>query len=87
MEWATAFSDAVVADATYLDGGTFTVAKFRGQGTNDGLLGRLDPTGNRMDLPFCEILYWTPEGQVESAEIYYDQMTMLGQLGHLELPE
>ncbi len=39
-----------------------------------------------MDLPFCEILYWTPEGQVESAEIYYDQMTMLGQLGHLELP-
>ena len=40
-----------------------------------------------MDLPFCEILYWTLEGQVESAEIYYDQMTMLGQLGHLELPE
>ena len=29
----------------------------------------------------------TPEGQVESAEIYYDQMSMLGQLGHLELPE
>ena len=26
LEWATASSDAVVADATYLDGGTFTVA-------------------------------------------------------------
>ncbi len=39
-----------------------------------------------MDLPFCEILHWTPESQVESAEICYDQMTMLGQLEHLELP-
>ena len=84
--WAAGFSDAEVAEAAYLDGGDFTVARFQGRGTNDGQLGPLEPTGERMDMPFCEILHWTPDGHMTSAEIYYDQMTMLAQLGHVQPP-
>ncbi|MDQ3642217.1 MAG: ester cyclase [Actinomycetota bacterium] len=85
-EWATGFSDAQVAEVAYLDGGDFTVARFQGRGTNDGKLGSFEPTDQRMDMAFCEILHWDAEGQVESAEIYYDQMTMLTQLGHVQPP-
>jgi hypothetical protein len=87
QEWATAFSDAQVVDAEFLDGGDFTVSRFNGQGTNDGPLGSLAATGNRMVLPFCEILHWTSDGEVESGELYYDQFTLLTQLGHVKAPQ
>jgi hypothetical protein len=86
-DWTTAFSDARVADAEYLDGGDFTVCRFQARGTQDGQMGPLAPTGERMDLPFCEILHWTSDGLMETGEVYYDQLTLLSQLGHLKPPQ
>lgn len=86
-EWTTGFSDAAVTNVQYLDGQDFTVARFQGQGTNDGELGQFGASGERMDMPFCEILHYDTDGRVESGEIYYDQMTMMTQLGHAEPPQ
>jgi ketosteroid isomerase-like protein len=84
--WATAFSDAEVADVRYIDGGDHSVAIFQGRGTNDGAMGLLAATGRRMDLPYCEIFRYDAGGKMVAAEIFYDSTTMMVQLGTMEPP-
>jgi steroid delta-isomerase-like uncharacterized protein len=82
QSWVSAFSNAEVTEARYIDGGDVVVAEFRGRGTNDGPLGPFPASGGRLDLLFCEIMRFDGQGRVVAGGIYYDQMTMLGQLGH-----
>ena len=84
-EWATALSNARVTQADYIDGGDWSIARFRGQGVNDGTMGEMPATGGTMDMMFCEIMHWT-DGKADRAEIYYDQATMLTQLGVMQAP-
>ena len=79
--WVTAFSDAAVTEPTYIDGGDIVVATFLGTGTNDGRFGDAPATGKRMALPFCEIMRFDAAGRIQSGGIYYDQLSMLTQLG------
>lgn len=81
--WAEAFSDGKITDADYIDAGDIVVARFTVLGTNDGPLGSLKPTGRKMSLPFCEICHFDEEGHVVSGSCYYDQYTLLTQLGHI----
>jgi len=83
--WKAAFSDATIANPEYIDAGDWTIARFQGQGTNDGALGPLPATGKRMDLPYCEVCRWEGGKLVEGA-LYYDTGTMMVQLGHAEPP-
>lgn len=84
-EWVAGMSDASITEAHYLDAGDYSIARFRGRGTNDGQLGPANATGGRMDLDFCEIL--RVEGdQVAAGALYYDQLTLLVQLGVIEAP-
>jgi steroid delta-isomerase-like uncharacterized protein len=87
QEWVSAFSDGHVGEVRYIDGGTTSVAQFRGTGTQDGPAGPLPASGKRMDVPFCEILRFDDQGRIVEGEMYYDQVTMLTQLGHLQLPQ
>jgi steroid delta-isomerase-like uncharacterized protein len=80
--WVAAFSNAEVAEAGYIDAGDVVIAEFRGRGTNDGPLGPMPASGGRIDLPFCEIMRFDAQGRVVAGGIYYDQMTLLRQLGH-----
>jgi steroid delta-isomerase-like uncharacterized protein len=80
--WATAFSDARVSEPTYIDAGDMVVTEFRGRGTNDGPMGPLPPTGKQLDCPFCEMFRFNAKGQIVSGGIYYDQLTIMMQLGH-----
>lgn len=80
--WKLAFPDARVVAATYLDAGEWTIARFQGQGLNDGPLGDLPATGKQLDLAFCELLRWRDDLVVEGA-MYYDTASMMTQLGHL----
>jgi hypothetical protein len=82
--WVTAFSNAEVAEPQYIDGGDTVVALFTGRGVNDGPLGPLPKTGKRMTVPFCEVLRFDDKGQVVWGAIYYDQLSMLTQLGHAQ---
>jgi len=83
--WAKAFSDGKITNAEYIDAGDIVVAQFTVQGTNDGPLGSMKPTGRKMSLPFCEICHFDKQGRTVSGTCYYDQYTLLTQLGHIPL--
>ena len=81
--WAKAFSDGQITNPKYMDAGDVVVTQFTVEGTNDGPLSSLPPTGRRISVAFCEICQLDKQGRVVSGECYYDQYTMLTQLGHL----
>lgn len=83
-EWAAAFSDARASDMHFIDGGDYTVCLFHGQGTNDGPMGPLPATGKRMDTAFCEVMHFDSHGKIISGELFYDNLSMLVQLGHMK---
>jgi steroid delta-isomerase-like uncharacterized protein len=82
--WAKAFSDGRITNPEYIDAGDIVVARFTAEGTNDGPLGSLQPTGGKMSLPFCEICHFDQQGRIVSGGCYYDQYTLLTQLGHIQ---
>ena len=85
QEWVDAL-DGRATEATYLDAGDVSIARFIGAGVNDGPMGPFPATGKPVRFPLCELLSYDPEGLVTGGEIYYDQVTVLAQLGHLQLP-
>jgi predicted ester cyclase len=84
QEWAKAFSDGRITKPEYIDAGDVVVAQFTVEGTNDGPLGSLQPTGRRMSVSFCEVCHFDKQGRVVSGSCYYDQYTLLTQLGHVQ---
>ena len=84
-EWAKAFPDGLITNAEYIDAGDIVIAQFTVVGTNDGPLGSMNPTRRKMSLPFCEICYFDKQGRTVSGGCYYDQYTLLTQLGQIPL--
>jgi len=82
--WAKAFSDGRITNPQYIDAGDIVVAQFTAEGTNDGPFGSMKPTGRKMSLPFCEICHFDKQGRMVSGGCYYDQYTLLTQLGHIQ---
>jgi steroid delta-isomerase-like uncharacterized protein len=80
--WAQAFSDGKITQTSYIDAGDTVIAQFTAVGTNSGPFGSLPATGRRMSLPFCEICKFDANGRMISGGVYYDQLTILTQLGH-----
>jgi predicted ester cyclase len=87
-EWtegrAKAFSNGRITEPQYTDAGDIVVAQFTVEGTNDGPLGSLKPTGRKISLAFCEICQFDKEGRTVSSGCYYDQYALLTQLGHIQ---
>jgi steroid delta-isomerase-like uncharacterized protein len=83
-DWAKAFSDGRITNSHYIDAGDVVIAQFTAEGTNDGPFGSLPPTGRRMSLAFCEIAHFDKQGRVVLGSCYYDQYTLLTQLGHVK---
>jgi steroid delta-isomerase-like uncharacterized protein len=81
--WVNAFSDAEVTDREYIDAGDVVVCRFTGRGTNDGPMEGIPATGRAMSLPFCEIFRFDSQGKAIAGEAFYDQVTILTQLGLL----
>ncbi len=85
--WAQAFSDGQITNPTYIDAGDIVVTQFTVEGTNDGPLGSLPPSGRRISLSFCEVCQLDKKGRVVSGGCYYDQYTLANQdRPHLGLP-
>ena len=82
--WAKAFSDGRITNPQYIDAGDIVVAEFTVEGTNDGPLGSMKPTGRKMSLPFCEICHFDKQGRIVSGGCYYGQYSLLTQLGHIQ---
>src|SRR6202165_6118219 len=45
--WAKAFSDGRITNPKYIDAGNIVITQFTVEGTNDGPLGSLPPSGRR----------------------------------------
>jgi ketosteroid isomerase-like protein len=84
--WVAAFSDAAIVETGYIDAGNYVIAQFTAAGTNDGAFGPMPRTGRRVSTQFCEIMRFNAAGQIISGSLYYDLVTILVQLGHMEVP-
>jgi steroid delta-isomerase-like uncharacterized protein len=84
--WIQAFPDCQVADARYLDAGDTVIVEFKARGINNGPLGSFPPTGKKIDLPYCEVVRFDKQGKIDQVTAYYDLLSMLSQLGHLQPP-
>ena len=81
--WVKGFSNAKITDAKYYDAGDTVIAEYIGRGTNDGPLGSMPKTGKPVQVRMCEIVRFDASGKIASGRAYYDQVTMLNQLGHM----
>jgi steroid delta-isomerase-like uncharacterized protein len=82
--WAKAFPDGRITDAHYIDAGDIVVAQFTVEGTNTGPFLGLPATGRRMRCSYCEVSRFDKNGRTISGDGYYDQYTILTQLGHVQ---
>ena len=53
---------------------------------HDGPLGPFPATGKQFALPLCELWHFDPSGRVVGGDLYYDQVSLLTQLGSLPQP-
>ena len=84
--WVTAFSNAEILQPSYIDAGDAVIAEFTARGVNDGPLGTWPKTGRQMNLHFCEIRRFDDKGRGFWGSLYYDQLSLLTQLGHIQPP-
>jgi steroid delta-isomerase-like uncharacterized protein len=84
--WVTASSDIRITDPRYLDVGDSVVCMFTVVGTHDGPLGAFPATGRRFALPLCELWHFDSGGRVVGGDLYYDQLSLLTQLGLMPQP-
>ena len=83
-EWVKIYSDCRIENPAYIDGGNKVVAQFTARGTNDGPFGQLPPTNKQVTMDMCEIMQFDDQGKIVAGDIYYDQLSMLMQLGHVQ---
>ena len=81
-----AFPDLVGVSQNTIDAGDTVIVQEQATGTHQGPLGPLGPTGNAMSLPVCAIFRFGADGLVSSADFYWDQLTLLQQLGAVPVP-
>jgi steroid delta-isomerase-like uncharacterized protein len=84
--WVQTSADIRITDPHYFDAGQTVVAQFTVTGTHDGPLGPFPATGKRFALPLCELWHFDPSGRVLGGDLYYDQVSLLTQVGLLPQP-
>ena len=84
--WVGASSDIRITGPRYLDAGQTVVCTFTVAGTHDGPLGPLHATGKEFALPLCEMWHFDLGGRVVGGDLYYDQVSLLTQLGLMPQP-
>jgi steroid delta-isomerase-like uncharacterized protein len=80
--WAAAFPDGRITTSSYIEAGDTVIAQFTVEGTNTGSFAGLPPTGRRAKFEMCEICRCDENGIALSGVNYYDQYSILTQLGH-----
>ncbi|HLM06159.1 MAG TPA: nuclear transport factor 2 family protein [Blastococcus sp.] len=84
--WVRASSDIRITGARYTDAGETVVSRFTAVGTQDGPLGPVPATGERFALDLCEMWHFDASGRVVGGDLYYDQLSLLVQLGVMPQP-
>jgi steroid delta-isomerase-like uncharacterized protein len=84
--WVTACPDSVAGAAVVAASDDTAVFEGVWAGTNNGAFGPFPATGRPVSLPWLNVLRFDSEGRIVSGAAYYDQLTVLIQLGHMEPP-
>jgi hypothetical protein len=84
--WIEASPDIRINNPCYRDAGQTVVCTFTVAGTQDGPLGPFRATGKRVSLPLCDMWHFDSSGRVVGGELYYDQVSLLMQLGLMPQP-
>jgi steroid delta-isomerase-like uncharacterized protein len=84
--WIGSSSDIQITEPRYLDAGETGVCTFTVAGTHDGPLGPFPATGKRFALPLAEMWHFDSSGRVVGGDLYYDQVSLLMQLGLMPQP-
>jgi len=85
-DWAKAFPDGRLSEISCIDSDDASVAIIMMSGTNDGPFGPFPPTGRKVEFRFCEVMRYDREGRVVSGELFFDLLSVMVQLGHVQPP-
>jgi steroid delta-isomerase-like uncharacterized protein len=83
--FANAFPDGKIDIQKVVAAGDTAVVEFIGQGTHNGDLMGVPPTGRTISIPVCDVLE-IKDGKIFSEHEYIDIMTMMQQLGVVPAP-
>ena len=86
QEWIAASSDASVNVVEAIDAGDVVVSVLEMQGTNDGPMGPMPASGRRFKTRGVQILHFDEEGRIVAHDNFFDQLSMMIQLGFAEPP-
>jgi steroid delta-isomerase-like uncharacterized protein len=84
--WVSAASDIRITEPRYIDAGQTVLCTFTVVGTHDGPLGPFPATGKEFALALCEMWHFDSSGRVVGGDLYYDQVSLLMQLGLMPQP-
>src|SRR3989442_791485 len=84
--WVGASASIRITGARYIDAGQTVVCTFTVVGTQDGPLGPFPATGKEFALPLCEMWHFGSSGRAVGGDLYYDQFSLLMQLGLMPQP-
>lgn len=85
-EWVEAASDIRITQPRYFDAGDTVACTFTAVGTHDGPLGPFPATGKKFALQLCEMWHFNAEARVVGGDLFYDQVSLLTQLGLMPQP-
>jgi steroid delta-isomerase-like uncharacterized protein len=84
--WVEASRDIRITDPNYIDAGQTVVCTFTVVGTHDGRLGPFPASSKAFALSLCEMWHFDSSGRVVGGDLYYDQVSLLMQLGLMPHP-
>jgi len=86
QEWIGASSDANVNVVEAIDAGDVVVSVLEMEGTNDGSMGPMPASGRRFKTRGVQILHFDEEGRIVAHDNFFDQLSMMVQLGFAQPP-
>jgi steroid delta-isomerase-like uncharacterized protein len=85
-EWIASSSDTKISVEQTIDAGDAVVSVLSMDGTNDGPMGPLPASGKRFSLSGVQILRFDGDGRIIAHDNFYDQLSVMIQLGFAEAP-
>ncbi len=85
-KWHGAFPDGKTTIHDELVSGDTVTLLFTGEGTQTGPLGPFPPSNKRAKLEFASVNRLDAQGKIAETASYYDQLSLLAQLGHVPVP-
>ena len=85
--WVTACPDSVAGARCVGTTGDRAVMEGLYTGTNTGTFGPFAPTGRAVSLPWTNVYSFDGAGRIVNVNVYYDQLTIMTQLGHIDPPQ